>query len=143
MLTSRTWRRWAAAALGLTAVLLPAAATPAAAYAPPAAHHLVLPEPPPADTVRAELDALKVEAPHSMAGYSRAKFPHWIKQYGECDTREVVLSRDGQGVTRDAKCRAVSGTWYSPYDDKTLDSASTVHTQPEKDKLIAMLNTCD
>ncbi|WP_229327913.1 HNH endonuclease family protein [Streptomyces sp. UNOC14_S4] len=84
------------------------------------------PEPPSADAVRTEVDALTVEAPHSMNGYSRAKFPHWIKQYGQCDTREVVLSRDGTNVTQDSMCRATSGSWYSPYDDKSLDSASKV-----------------
>ncbi|MFE9492247.1 MULTISPECIES: hypothetical protein [unclassified Streptomyces] len=42
-----------------------------------------------------------------VPGYSRAKFPHWITQHGTCDTREVVLQRDGQ----DDQCRAVSGTW--------------------------------
>ncbi|MFE7216700.1 hypothetical protein ACFU93_44190 [Streptomyces sp. NPDC057611] len=31
-----------------------------------------------------------------VPGYSRAKFPHWITQYGTCDTREVTLQRDGQ-----------------------------------------------
>ncbi|MCC3779917.1 HNH endonuclease family protein [Streptomyces sp. UNOB3_S3] len=61
-----------------------------------------------------------------MAGYSRARFPHWIKQYGECDTREVVLSRDGSNVTQDSMCRAVTGSWYSAYDERTLDSASKV-----------------
>ncbi|MFE9573908.1 DUF1524 domain-containing protein [Streptomyces sp. NPDC006692] len=67
-----------------------------------------------------------MEAPHAMTGYSRAKFPHWAMQYGQCDTREVVLHRDGQGVVQDDKCRAVQGTWYSEYDGKTLTAASQV-----------------
>ncbi|MBA9043338.1 MULTISPECIES: hypothetical protein [Streptomyces] len=33
-----------------------------------------------------------------MTGYSPAKFPHWTTQYGTCDTREVVLTRDGEDV---------------------------------------------
>ncbi|MFE3526630.1 hypothetical protein ACFXOD_34555 [Streptomyces sp. NPDC059161] len=61
-----------------------------------------------------------------MTGYSRAKFPHWAKQYGECDTREVVLQRDGKDVVQDDKCRAVSGTWYSEYDGKTLTASGQV-----------------
>ncbi|OLZ59384.1 hypothetical protein AV521_45455 [Streptomyces sp. IMTB 2501] len=68
-----------------------------------------------------------------MDGYSHAKFPHWMKQYGECDTCEVVLSRDGQGVTQDSLCRAIARHLVSPYDDKTLGSASKVdidHTVP-------------
>ncbi|MFJ8161204.1 HNH endonuclease family protein [Streptomyces sp. NPDC096136] len=121
-------------ALALTALPLLATApahgaspgTPAAALPAAALHRRVFPEPPPADAVRAELDRLTVESPHSMAGYSRAMFPHWARQFAECDTREVVLSRDGQGVTQDSACRAVAGTWYSEYDDKTVDSASKV-----------------
>ncbi|MCZ0978748.1 HNH endonuclease family protein [Streptomyces diastatochromogenes] len=126
MIISRGWLRAATSLLGLSTVLLPAVA-PAAATAPAvSAHRRVLPEAPGADEVRTELDTLTIEAPHAMTGYSRAKFPHWIKQYGECDTREVVLSRDGEGVTQDSLCRAIEGTWYSPYDDKTLDSASKI-----------------
>ncbi|MCX4545424.1 DUF1524 domain-containing protein [Streptomyces sp. NBC_01565] len=129
-------------ALALTALPLLASAPPshavpggpatatATATAPaplaPASGRRVFPEPPPADVVREQLDGLTVEAPHSMAGYSRAMFPHWVKQYGECDTREVVLSRDGDGVTQDSACRAIEGTWYSAYDDKNIDSASKV-----------------
>ncbi|MFJ9590720.1 HNH endonuclease family protein [Streptomyces acidicola] len=75
--------------------------------------------------VRKELDELNVAAPHPMTGYSRAKFPHWITQYGTCDTREVVLARDGQGVVQDDKCRAVAGTWVSPYDGKVATKPST------------------
>ncbi|MFF3788056.1 hypothetical protein [Streptomyces sp. NPDC001933] len=58
-----------------------------------------------------------------VPGYSRAKFPHWVTQYGTCDTREVTLQRDGQDVVQDDQCRAVSGTWYSEYDGLTIDSA--------------------
>ncbi|MGW8881610.1 hypothetical protein [Streptomyces mirabilis] len=48
-----------------------------------------------------------------VPGYSRSKFPHWVSQYGTCDTREVTLQRDGQDVVQDDGCRAVSGTRYS------------------------------
>ncbi|MFF2193247.1 hypothetical protein [Streptomyces sp. NPDC058157] len=101
-----------------------AAAPPAAAA--PSLHRRVFPEPPPADIVRAEVDRLTVEVPHSMAGYSRAMFPHWAKQYGECDTREVVLSRDGREVTQDSACRTGTGTgtWYSEYDDTTVSKSA-------------------
>ena len=85
-----------------------------------------LPEPPNTDAVRSELDTLTVESPHSMAGYSRDKFPHRVMITGRCDTREVVLHRDGQDVVTDSECRATSGNWYSPYDGKTLTSAATV-----------------
>ncbi|MFE2939941.1 HNH endonuclease [Streptomyces sp. NPDC059255] len=122
MITTRV-RRWATAGvLTLTAVLGTAAPGPALA-APNAAPLLQLPERPPADVARGELAGLNVEAPHPMNGYSRTKFPHWATQYGPCDTREVVLQRDSQDVGRDDQCRAVSGTWYSEYDGKTLTAS--------------------
>ncbi|MFF2751341.1 DUF1524 domain-containing protein [Kitasatospora sp. NPDC058048] len=129
MITSAWWRRGATTVAALAVALIPAAAPAAAAASPTAptaavvARHRQLPEPPPAEQARAELDELVVEAPHSMEGYSREKFPHWIKQYGTCDTREVVLQRDGQDVVQDDQCRAVSGSWTSPYDDKTFTDA--------------------
>ncbi len=58
-----------------------------------------------------------------MNGYSRAKFPHWIKQHGQCNTRDVVLARDGKDVKQDEMCRAISGTWYSEYDGETFTEA--------------------
>ncbi|ONK11956.1 HNH endonuclease family protein [Streptomyces sp. MP131-18] len=100
-------------ALLLTAALL----APAAAAAPPGI--------PDAATARAELAALTVAPPGSMAGYSRRLFPHWTSRDG-CSTREEVLKRDGEGVTVDADCRPVSGTWYSPYDDVTVPASSRV-----------------
>jgi hypothetical protein len=109
-------RKAAAAAIAVAvtaAIVLP---TTAASAEPPQA--------PPAAIARKELAGLTIATPHSMAGYSRAKFPHWITQHGTCDTREVVLQRDGRGVTTDAQCRAVSGTWVSDYDGKTFTSAS-------------------
>ncbi|KDN80519.1 GmrSD restriction endonuclease domain-containing protein [Kitasatospora cheerisanensis] len=125
MITSARWRRGATALAALALALIPAAA-PAGATEPAAAplvQHRQLPEPPPLEQVRAELDELVVEAPHSMDGYSREKFPHWIRQYGTCDTREVVLQRDGVDIVQDNQCRAVSGSWVSPYDDKAFTDA--------------------
>ncbi|MFF1909484.1 DUF1524 domain-containing protein [Kitasatospora sp. NPDC058218] len=127
MITATRWRRSATVLAALAAVLLPVAAPAAALTAAPATNPVAarreLPEPPPADVVRAELDELTVEAPHSMEGYSRERFPHWIKIAGECDTRETVLARDGQDVVQDELCRAVAGTWTSLYDNKTFTDA--------------------
>jgi hypothetical protein len=67
-----------------------------------------------------QLDALPVGTWASMAGYSRAKFPHWSSQGGGCDTRDVVLKRDGQGVQASADCKIAQGTWYSAYDGKSV-----------------------
>ncbi|MEV0537215.1 HNH endonuclease family protein [Kitasatospora sp. NPDC050463] len=130
MITSRGWLRVATALVGLSAVLVPAAApaaaAPVAGVRAPLAQHRALPEPPPADVARSELGDLKVESPHAMTGYSRARFPHWVQQGDNCDTREVVLKRDGQDVSQDAQCRAVSGTWFSEYDGKTLTAAGQI-----------------
>ncbi|GHF34350.1 hypothetical protein GCM10010218_14380 [Streptomyces mashuensis] len=91
---------------------------PAAQAAPPT--------PPDAATARAELAKLTVQPEGSMDGYSRAKFPHWSTQYGQCNTREVVLKRDGENVEQDDRCAAVSGTWYSPYDGATWTDAQDI-----------------
>ncbi|WP_240139804.1 HNH endonuclease family protein [Streptomyces sp. MUM 178J] len=91
---------------------------PTAQAAPPA--------PVSASTARSYLNWLTVEAEGSSSGYSRDKFPHWITQYGYCNTREVVLDRDGTGVEQASNCSAVSGSWYSPYDGATWYAASDV-----------------
>ncbi|MEU9121117.1 HNH endonuclease family protein [Streptomyces sp. NPDC048506] len=136
MTTTCRWRSIATTGAALAALFTTCAATPApaavaaperpAATAHTAATPLDLPEPSPAAVARDELTTLTVAEPHSMDGYSRAKFPHWIRQYGKCDTREVVLARDGKDVKQDEECRAISGTWYSPYDGKTVDAASGI-----------------
>ncbi|MEV5879400.1 HNH endonuclease family protein [Streptomyces sp. NPDC052101] len=126
MVKNSWWRSAVTTAAAAAAMLVPAATGAAASVTPqlPSAatstRAATLPEPPPVGVARTELSGLHVESPHSMNGYSRAKFPHWIKQYGECDTREVVLARDGQDVKEDEMCRAISGTWYSEYDGETL-----------------------
>ncbi|KAJ5535944.1 secreted protein [Penicillium frequentans] len=81
---------------------------------------------PTASTAQNELSALTVAAQGSEDGYSRAKFPHWITQSGTCDTREVVLKRDGSNVVQSSSCAATSGTWISPYDGATWTQASDV-----------------
>ncbi|MBZ4321589.1 HNH endonuclease family protein [Streptomyces huiliensis] len=91
---------------------------PSAQAAPPA--------PADAATARSYVDALTVRPEGTLDGYSRAQFPHWITQHGQCNTREVVLQRDGQDVEQDAKCAAVEGTWYSPYDGATWHDAADI-----------------
>ncbi|HEX6869924.1 MAG TPA: HNH endonuclease family protein, partial [Micromonosporaceae bacterium] len=34
--------------------------------------------------------------------------------------RDVVLKRDGEGVRATTECKIVEGSWFSPYDGKTL-----------------------
>lgn len=72
------------------------------------------------------LERLKVAPLSSDGGYDRDKFPHWITQSNNCNTREVVLKRDGKTVMQDDKCAAVSGTWKSPYDGKTWTDADDI-----------------
>nr|BFE64813.1 HNH endonuclease family protein [Dactylosporangium thailandense] len=69
---------------------------------------------------KASLDALTVATAASMSGYSREKFTHWISQGNGCDTRDVVLKRDGKNVKATADCKITAGSWHSPYDEKDL-----------------------
>jgi hypothetical protein len=81
---------------------------------------------PSAATAKSDLAALTVKADGSQSGYSRDKFPHWIDQGNSCNTREVVLKRDGTNVVTDSGCAATSGKWVSPYDGATWTAASDV-----------------
>jgi hypothetical protein len=85
-----------------------------------------MPTPVSAATARTYLSQLTVGSEGSSTGYSRDKFPHWITQSGACNTREVVLKRDGTNVQQDSSCAAVSGSWYSQYDGATWTAASDV-----------------
>ncbi|MEV4081423.1 DUF1524 domain-containing protein [Nonomuraea fuscirosea] len=71
---------------------------------------------PTVDEARSELDTITLAEESNAATYDRAKFIHWARVHGECDTRETVLIRDGHNVETDANCRALSGHWISPYD---------------------------
>ena len=101
-------------ALPLLTVVL---ATPASAAPPP---------PPSTATAKKELAKLKVRREGSLSGYSRAKFPQWIDQGHSCNTREVVLKRDGAGVRVGSDCYPTKGRWYSPYDGKYLTNPHKV-----------------
>ncbi|MGW6458746.1 HNH endonuclease family protein [Streptomyces sp. NPDC055078] len=105
----------ATAALTVTGLL---ATAPAAQAAPPT--------PVSAATARTYLGQLTVQAEGSSSGYSRDLFPHWSTQSGTCNTREVVLKRDGRDVVQNAACAATAGTWYSEYDGATWRAASDV-----------------
>ncbi|MFF3327409.1 HNH endonuclease family protein [Streptomyces sp. NPDC002889] len=105
----------AASALAATGLL---ATAPAAQAAPPT--------PVSAATARTYLSQLPVAAENSGSGYSRDLFPHWITQSGACNTREVVLKRDGSNVVQDSSCAATSGSWFSPYDGATWYAASDI-----------------
>lgn len=76
--------------------------------------------------VQSELNALRVATEGSMTGYSRDLFPHWHTVSGTCNTREMVLKRDGTNVTVGSDCYPTSGSWYSYYDGVTRTSASQI-----------------
>lgn len=130
----RTWRTAAALSLPLALALTgSASAAPslhtASLLAPTRLAPAGLPTPITAALARTALADLTVAEPRPMTGYSRDKFPHWASQSGQgngCDTREVVLARDGQDVQRDDQCRATAGSWHSEYDDRTITSASGI-----------------
>ncbi|MGI5399344.1 HNH endonuclease family protein [Streptomyces sp. CA-135486] len=105
----------ATSALAVTGLL---ATAPTAQASPPT--------PVSAATARTYLAGLTVSPEGSSTGYSRDKFPHWITQSGACNTREVVLKRDGTNVVQDSSCAAVSGSWYSEYDGATWTAAADV-----------------
>ena len=58
---------------------------------------------------REAIGRLRVAAPLSMQGYSRKRFPHWVSQGEGCDTRELVLQRDGTRRRRSTPCRSDVG----------------------------------
>lgn len=84
-----------------------------------------LPTPVSAATARSYLAALPVAAESHADTYDRALFPHWITISGTCNTRETVLKRDGSNVVTDSACAAVSGSWFSVYDNATTTNASS------------------
>ena len=73
----------------------------------------------------AQLDKLTIAKAGSMAGYSRAKFPHWKSTGANCDVRDSVLKRDGTKVKLSG-CNVVSGSWKSLYDGAVIDSPTKV-----------------
>ncbi|MGH3243287.1 MAG: HNH endonuclease family protein [Spirillospora sp.] len=113
-------RRTAITAAVTSMVLLATTATTitAAGAAPP--------PPPGASTAAQHLAALTVRAEGSSDGYDRDKFPHWINQGNNCNTREVVLKRDGSSVQTGSDCYPTSGTWKSPYDGATWTQPSDI-----------------
>ncbi|MFJ1580430.1 HNH endonuclease family protein [Streptomyces sp. NPDC088182] len=131
-------RRTTVLAVSTVLAGLALAAAPASAHTPPLSPPSArsMPEPVDAATARVQLSRLTVTEETTPPGYSRTKFPHWATQNGACDTREVVLHRDGQDVVQDAACRAAAGTWYSPYDGASWTDAADLdidHVVPLKE----------
>ncbi|MEU4767008.1 HNH endonuclease family protein [Actinosynnema sp. NPDC023794] len=77
----------------------------------------------PGDDPAAQLAALTLAPEGKMTGYSRDRFPHWSGQGDGCDTRDVVLQRQGADVQTGDRCKITSGTWTSVYDGKVVTDA--------------------
>lgn len=116
MSTSRIFSR---SVTVLTASALVAAGLTGTALATP-------PGIPSESTASSELAELTVAPDGSLDGYDRDKFPHWIDQGDSCNTREVILKRDGTNVQTGSDCYPTSGSWASPYDGATWTSPSDV-----------------
>ncbi|KAL2865059.1 HNH endonuclease family protein [Aspergillus lucknowensis] len=76
----------------------------------------VPPNIPSTSEAQTQLEALTVAEAGSGDDYDRDLFPHWISQGNSCDTRDVVLIRDGSDVETGSGCSIESGTWHSEYD---------------------------
>lgn len=81
---------------------------------------------PSASAATTQLGELTVAPDGSMTGYARDKFPTWINIEGNCDTREEVLKRDGDGITVGNDCQPTAGDWVSPYNGTTITVSSKV-----------------
>ncbi|KAL4862158.1 hypothetical protein BDV12DRAFT_203307 [Aspergillus spectabilis] len=80
---------------------------------------------PSTSVAQTQLEALTVGT-GSSSGYDRDLFPHWISQGDSCNTRDLVLVRDGTNVQTGSGCSIDSGSWYSVYDGDTWTQASDV-----------------
>ncbi|KAG9114442.1 hypothetical protein FRC07_007651 [Ceratobasidium sp. 392] len=99
-----------------------------------------MPAPIDAGTAQAYLAELVVKVPSNDPPYNRKLFPHWITISGECNTREIVLIRDGTNVVTNPACSSTSGTWYSEYDGATWGAALDLdidHVVPLKEAWVS------
>ncbi|WNI19189.1 HNH endonuclease family protein [Actinacidiphila sp. ITFR-21] len=76
-------------------------------------------------SVRALIERLPVAA-EDRTGYERAKFRHWVDADRDgCSTRaEVLLDEAVAAPARGPGCKLTGGTWFSYYDDTTVDGPS-------------------
>ena len=79
-----------------------------------------------AATAESQLHALTVNSGLSMSGYSRDRFHIWASQGHGCDTRDVVLKRQGHDVKATSDCKIYNGSWTSPYNGKTYTDPQAI-----------------
>ncbi|KAF7348213.1 hypothetical protein MSAN_01774500 [Mycena sanguinolenta] len=78
--------------------------------------------------------------PTNSPAYARDLFKTWDIISGKCNTREVVLARDGTDVVTNSDCVAETGNWVSPYDGVATTLASDLdidHLVPLKEAWIS------
>lgn len=71
--------------------------------------------PAPVSVPTGDLTVLTVGPDHPMTGYTREKFKHWVEQSPGCDTRDVVIARQGD-TGPSPSCSRPAGPWTSVYD---------------------------
>lgn len=84
---------------------------------------------------------LTIATPVDDGSYDRDLFPHWSAVEGEtnCNAREFVLRRDGDGVEVGNDCYPTAGTWTSFFDGAEHSEPSDVsidHMVPLKNAWI-------
>jgi hypothetical protein len=121
--SSRSWLSRTAAA---SAIVVMTACSVPEGTGPDAETRAPKPEPSVVADADRKLDDLKIAVRGTLDGYSREEFPHWSFQSDGCNTRELVLKRDGENVRTRSNCSAVSGSWTSPYDGATWTESSDV-----------------
>lgn len=91
-------------------------------------------------TARKELAGLRVAAPGSMSGYSRARFGTAWKDvdHNGCDTRDDILARDLDDVKKRDKCTVVSGDLDDPYTGSDVTFAKAHATQVQIDHIFPL-----
>jgi hypothetical protein len=77
------------------------------------------------EPLRAAVRALPVAAHTHGSTHSRTReFGDWITQYGECDTRAVVLKTESlKATTQNRYCTVETGRWFSYYNSRYYTSA--------------------
>jgi hypothetical protein len=92
-----------------------------------------MPAPPSKEVAAAELYELRAYPPGSSTGYDRTLFwptptKDWANFPGAyCDTREMVLRRNGSALAPASGCKVTAGSWHSPYDNTSTTVSSDVH----------------
>ncbi len=124
----------AAAVVGVATTAPPQPATPqprrARTPAAAATTTTTMPEPTPApmsSELLVKLEALPVHEEHAE-GYNSTLFGYWKDADDDgCNTAEQVLIDEATGpVTRNARCRVMSGQWLSPYDNVAVSDPDNV-----------------